>query len=351
MIHPKRELKGTDGERNKHGGSARRLTIVTLFAAAALAVLPGIASAAEAAQDVDAGIAGHVLRVKGTKDDDKLTLRLKAGDANIIEVDVADDGTADFSFDRALLTEIEVRAGQGNDLIRINEANGPIVEPTSIFGEQGDDTILGGSAIERIDGGAGDDFVDGNRGNDIAFMGTGNDTFRWDPGDGSDVVEGEGGRDTLLFNGANAGENIDLSASGKRFIFFRQQAGITMDMDGVEVSVFNALGGSDTITVNDLTGTDVTQVDLNLAAVLDGGAGDGSPDLVTVNATGASDAIVVTGSAGNVNVAGLSAAVAISHAEAAGDRLVLNTLGGNDTVDTSGLAPAVVQLVVDGVPV
>jgi hypothetical protein len=38
----------------------------------------------------------------------------------------------------------------------------------------------------------------------------------------------------------------------------------------VESIDFNALGGADTIVVNDLTGTDVVEVNLNLAAV--GGA-------------------------------------------------------------------------------
>ena len=39
-----------------------------------------------------------------------------------------------------------------------------------------------------------------------------------------------------------------------------------MDLNGVEHIQFTALGGADTITVNDLTGTDVTQVAIDLAA-------------------------------------------------------------------------------------
>ena len=39
-----------------------------------------------------------------------------------------------------------------------------------------------------------------------------------------------------------------------------------MDLNDVEQINFTALGGADTITVNDLTGTDVTQVNLDLAA-------------------------------------------------------------------------------------
>jgi len=46
-------------------------------------------------------------------------------------------------------------------------------------------------------------------------MGAGNDTFTWDPGDGNDTVEGQGGTDSLEFNGSNAAENIDVSATAR----------------------------------------------------------------------------------------------------------------------------------------
>jgi hypothetical protein len=42
-----------------------------------------------------------------------------------------------------------------------------------------------------------------NQGIYIAFMELGNDTFTWNPGDGSDVIEGQGGTDALIFNGSN----------------------------------------------------------------------------------------------------------------------------------------------------
>ena len=39
---------------------------------------------------------------------------------------------------------------------------------------------------------------------------------------------------------------------------------ITMDLNNIEQIQLNALGGADKITVNDLTGTDVTQVTVDL---------------------------------------------------------------------------------------
>ena len=51
----------------------------------------------------------------------------------------------------------------------------------------------------------------------------------------------------------------------------------------------NALGGADTVTVNDLSGTDVAKVNVDLAAI--GGAGDGQADHVVVNGTNGADTI------------------------------------------------------------
>ena len=106
-------------------------------------------------------------------------------------------------------------------------------------------------------------------------MGSGDDTFVWDPGDGSDVVEGQDGNDTMVFNGAAAAEQVDVSANGSRLRFFRNPGNITMDTAGVETVDFNALGGADVVTVNDLTGTDVTSVNVDLAGTIGGTAGDG----------------------------------------------------------------------------
>jgi Ca2+-binding RTX toxin-like protein len=321
MLNLRRDHRSTQrGRGGRNRGGLWPNSIGLLGVGATLVLGLGAVAHAEAAQTADAEIVGQVLKITGTNGEDQLVLRPSANDANVLEVDVGDDGKADFSFARALFAQIEVHALNGNDLIRVDEMNGSIIEPTSIFGENGNDAILGGAAIETIDGGRGDDFIDGNRGADIALMGKGNDTFKWDQGDGSDVVEGESGTDTLLFNGAGINENVDLSANGGRLKFFRVQGSITMDVNQVEIGVFNALGGADTITVNDLTGTGVTDVDIDLENPQGSGLGDGQADRVIVNGTAGDDRIAVTGSVGNASVTGLAASVAISHGEAANDR-------------------------------
>src|SRR5262249_37586269 len=145
----------------------------------------------------------------------------------------------------------------------------------TVDGGTGNDTITGGDGNDTLLGGDGNDLIVGGRGADTALMGAGGDTFVWNPGDGRATVEGQAGADTLQFNGANVAENINLSANGQRLRFTRDVANITMDVDGTERVNFVALGGADTITVGDLTGTAVTAVNLDLSAPAGSGAGDG----------------------------------------------------------------------------
>jgi hypothetical protein len=152
-----------------------------------------------------------------------------------------------------------------------------------------------------------------------------------------------------VFNGANIAEKIELSANGNRLKFTRDVGTITMDTAGVEGVDFNALGGADLVTVNDLSGTDVNSVNVDLAATLGGAIGDGQPDRVVVNATNNDDTIKVNGDATEVTTKGLDPRIGILHPEAANDRLEVNTLAGSDTVDSHGLAAGAIQLFVDGV--
>jgi Ca2+-binding RTX toxin-like protein len=228
-----------------------------------------------------------------------------------------------------------------------------------VFGQAGDDTDLneggagsdtvevnGGNGADVLLGGDGNDFIDGNQGNDLAFLGAGDDVFQWDPGDGNDTVEGQDGADTMLFNGSGLSEIFEASANGGRVRFTRDVGNIVMDLNDVEAIDLNALGGADTIVVNDLSGTDVVEINLNLAAA--GGAGDAQPDTVIVSGTAGDDVILVVGDASGVAVLGLAARVNITGAEAANDRLVVNALAGDDVVEASGLSAGAIQRTADG---
>ena len=236
----------------------------------------------------------------------------------------------------------------GGDDVIVASGNLSALINLTIDGGDGNDTISGGNGADTLLGEDGDDVVDGNQGNDVAILGAGNDTFRWDPGDGSDIVEGRAGFDTLLFNGSAAAENIDISANGGRVLLTRNIGNIVMDLDDVEHIAFTARGGSDHVTVNDLSGTDVVNVDIDLAGVPGSGSGDGQADSVTVNATAGDDGVTIVGTGNEVTVAGLAAAVHIHGAEAALDQLIIVANAGDDVIDASGLPAGSIALQLQG---
>jgi len=81
-------------------------------------------------------------------------------------------------------------------------------------GTPGSDTLLGTAFNDTITGLGGDD---------VARMGAGDDVFVWNPGDGSDKVEGQAGFDTLVFNGNAVAENISITAEGTRARVYRDR--------------------------------------------------------------------------------------------------------------------------------
>jgi hypothetical protein len=291
-------------------------------------VVPAHSSASNKVDGVQAEIKRGTLEVKGDDQANVVALRLKA-DPNRVEVDVGDDGSADFSFARGDISAIKVKLGDGNDSVRVDDPNRLFTNSIRFKGGDGNDTVVGG------------------RGNDTAYLGGGNDTFVWNPGDGSDVIEGQDGSDTMLFNGAGVAEQVTLSANGGRLKFDRVQANVTMDTDGVEIVDFNALGGVDTITVDDLTGTDVAETNLDLAGALGGNDADGAIDNVVVTGTDGDDTIHIDGNGSEANVTGLATAVSIEHADTTVDTtdiLSVHTGGGTDSVVPSGVVGVQVQV-------
>jgi len=325
--------------------TTRRLGIAAGAAAALALGGLGAAAPAGATPRTSASVSGDTLTVSGSSASESLALRLAAGDSNTLQVDFGDDGSAEHSFDRSTFSSIEVSLRSGTDRFRVDQVNGAFAdESLTVDGGSGNDTLDGGDGVEVFHGGSGNDAVDGNRGNDTGILGSGQDSFRWDPGDGSDVVEGESGTDTLDFNGAAANETMSLSPNGDRAVFLRDVANIRMDTDGVERLDLTALGGTDTVTVDDMTGTDFRQANVDLSGPA--GGGDGQADTVTVNGTDRRDAIDVRADGGVVEVAGLRTTVDLAGSEPT-DLLQIKALGGDDDVDVDPAAQALVNVVVD----
>ena len=255
---------------------------------------------------------------------------------------------APFSLDIGTTENLVINANGGNDTISAVGNLAALIKLT-IDGGAGHDTILGGNGADTLLGGDGNDFIDGQQGNDVALLGAGDDVFQWDPGDGSDTVDGQAGADMLLFNGSAAGETFDIAANGDRVRLTRNVGNITMDLKGVENIYLRTLGASDNVVVNDLSGTGVTQVNLDLGGTIGGTAGDAAADTVTVMGRNTiSDTIQVSGSGTSVSVAGLPAVVRMTAVEGANDVLVVNGLGGDDLITAAGLVAGVVKLTIDG---
>jgi Ca2+-binding RTX toxin-like protein len=217
--------------------------------------------------------------------------------------------------------------------------------PLTFDGGESNDTINGGNGADTLLGGNGNDSVDGNQGNDTALLGAGDDTFVWDPGDGSDTIEGQSDTDTLLFNGSAGAEIFAASSNGGRLLFTRNVGAIFMDADDVEVLTLNALGNPDTVTVGDLVATDVTTVNLNLGVAA---AGDGAADGVQVNGTSAVETMALSGGAGSVTVTTSNYVVNLTNSEPANDTLRLDTLSGDDIVSAASLANSSTDLTING---
>jgi Ca2+-binding RTX toxin-like protein len=304
---------------------------------------------------------GGVLTVTGDNNDNTIIVsRDAAGTISVNDGAVTITGGVATTNNTA---QIRVLGLGGNDVLTISDANGPM-PPANLLGGEGNDTLTGSAADDVLDGGPGDDILLGRSGNDTLLGGPGNDTLNggqgsdqmiggdgddliiWNPGDGSDVVEGQDGNDTLLFNGANISETVDLSANGQRLRFFRNIGSIVMDCDGIEKVVFNALSGTDDVTVNNLSGTQVTNVFISLLNAA--GTNDGAADIVRVQGTETNDVIKVSGSATNIDVTGLSASVTVSGGESGVDKLIINGLGGDDTIDASAVSAGAIDLVLNG---
>src|SRR5262249_33267464 len=151
-------------------------------------------------------LAADSVTVKGTKGDDVIEVLGQGGWVTVAGLPELVTISGSEATDALV-----VAGGAGNDTLSAATLFANTV--LTLDGGAGNDVLLGSRGNDRLLGGDGKDFVDGNQGNDVALLGAGDDVFQWDPGDGSDTVEGEAGTDTLVFNGANINERMDISAN------------------------------------------------------------------------------------------------------------------------------------------
>ena len=280
-----------------------------------------------------ADLVGRTLQIVGSDADSRLALRMQLGAPIILEVDVGDDNVAEERFEIAQFDTIVISGNGGADVIRIDDANGPVTlnKPTTINGGAGNDTLIGGSGAETISGGDGDDSVIGGIGVDTVNLGAGNDSFFWSVGHGSDVLDGGEGDETLSFTGNEDPETIGVSATADHLVV--DWSGASTDAANVEQLTVEPLGGIDSVTIGDLSTTAVGRVSIDLRAAA-GSTGDGQADTVALNGTGGQDTITLRPDAGRVLVDGPFSEVAVKGYEA-GDGILLAATG-SDLVTASG---------------
>ena len=125
----------------------------------------------------------------------------------------------------------------------------------------------------------------------------------------------------------------------------RDVAAITWTSTASSTSHVRTLGGADTLTVNDLDGTDVKTVDANLSAF--DGTPDATADTVVVNGTSRPDTVQVTRAGAQVSVTGLAVLTRIVGSDPTLDTLRVQTLAGDDNVTVAPDVADVIATVVD----
>lgn len=264
---------------------------------------------------------------------DYLNIATFGGDDNVTLTGLSiaktiDAGAGNDFVDLSAAVDATIFGGLGNDILIGSPAD------DLIYGGSGNDILIGGAGVDHEYGDEGNDrFGDlalGNgvaddAGNDFLFGGDGFDEFVWEPGDGSDTIEGgDVQSDILWFLGSNAGQAFLLDTeAGQPTHANVTLGGATVDTHGVEQINLLAQNGDDTVTVGDLSATEVKAVDIDLG----GGADD-----VIVNGRNIADNLQVSSSAaGLVGIEGLRYDLDISNA-AQNDSLTVHGNDGNDSI-------------------
>ncbi len=236
----------------------------------------------------------------------------------------------------------ELHGGGGNDTFIAGSG------PCTMDGEGGSndtDTFTGGSGTVTMNGGQGSNIYYCGTGTTIIKGGPGSDLIYWDAGDGNATIDGgaDSSSDTidrLQMRGAPGLNDFTASANG---------AGVTVaapgaTVNGTNINVLNidGTGAAGTTVINDLSGTTIQAVGLNLDEV---GNPDGlqsqiilngpsSPRTINVGEFTAQGNVVANGTGSAVSgqvmlITGLGPTVLASNDDNA---VTMNLGGGGNTV-------------------
>ena len=141
---------------------------------------------------------------------------------------------------------IEMYGDGGSDVITLNDSLGVIsARGASLYGGDGDDTLVGGLASAVFDGGNGFDSIRGSSRSDEIYGGLANDTLIG--GKGDDLINGEGNDDVIY---GSAGNDL-LYGDGGNDTIFGEDGNDTIGGDGEDRFTLSGLGAPAGITGND----------------------------------------------------------------------------------------------------
>jgi len=136
---------------------------------------PILLPAVPASADVTAEFALGILTVSGDGDGNAIVLECTNGN-----VKVNDAGPTGGRVHCSNVGSILVRAGDGPDRVDLTDVDRqsfPILLEIGLFGEAGNDTLIGSALADRLDGGSGIDELRGGKGADTLLPGGGG--ARW----------------------------------------------------------------------------------------------------------------------------------------------------------------------------
>ena len=154
--------------------------------------------------DADSG----TVNIEGTSHGDQVYV-LNGSDS---QIKIRFEGVEETVFDRSIVQSITFRGLGGNDYFE-NRTD----KRSRAFGNNGDDTLIGGDNRDRIRGGKGNDRIEGRNGNDFLHGGKHQDSILG--GEGNDEIVGSFGADSLHGQQGNdaidAGADNDLATGGQ----------------------------------------------------------------------------------------------------------------------------------------
>jgi Ca2+-binding RTX toxin-like protein len=154
--------------------------------------------------------------------------------------------------------------GVGDDILLGGTGDDRVVGGTGfdiLFGEEGADTLDGSGGDDSLEGGEGNDTLIGGSGNDQLSGGGGNDIYRFNLGDGLDVLFDSGvgtETDTVAFGGGIISSSVALSSQFGQIV-----VKVGSGSDGIQSGSSSDVFGSQTIEQFQFAdGTSITYADL-----------------------------------------------------------------------------------------